>query len=80
MANAKNDTNDLTMRAAAAWIRWARANGGGVPTLDAISVEEVGGKTYVTWRERGEFIDCFRVRNDGKLKRLVRPPSEITDR
>ena len=73
----KMDRDSVAMRAAAAWCRMAQKEGGGIPMMSNISVEEVGDKTYVTWRESGALVGCFRVRNDGKLKRLRRPPTAI---
>jgi hypothetical protein len=35
---------------------------------------EIGGLHYVTLTSGGDLLAVFRVRNDGKLKRLVRPP------
>lgn len=40
-------------------------------------VQKVRGKRYVTlWRGR-KLLACYRVRNDGKLKRLVRLPDGL---
>lgn len=40
-------------------------------------VQKLGGKRYVTLWRRGKLLACYRVRNDGKLKRLVRLPDGI---
>ena len=40
---------------------------------------EVGDKLYVTLTSGKVRVAVFRVRNDGKLKRLVRPPRELAE-
>jgi hypothetical protein len=71
---------ELVCRAAAAWARAAARTGGGIPMVPDLAVEELDGLRYVTWRESGALVACFRVRNDGKLKALRRIPAELRDR
>jgi hypothetical protein len=40
-------------------------------------VQKVRGKRYVSLWRRGKLLACYRVRNDGKLKRLVRVPEGL---
>jgi hypothetical protein len=79
MTITKSTINDVTIRAAAAFVRSARKNGGGIPMLSDLRVEESGGRSYVTWRESGALVGCYRIRTDGKLKHLVRPPRQLAD-
>jgi hypothetical protein len=50
------------------------------PTEALSGVEEHDGKVYVVLRNARGVIACYRVRNDHKLKRLVRLPSGIEER
>ena len=40
-------------------------------------VHRIKGKRYVSLWRRGKMLVCYRVRNDGKLKRLVRVPEGL---
>jgi hypothetical protein len=40
-------------------------------------VRTLKGKRYVVLRRSGKLLACYRVRNDGQLKRLVRLPGGI---
>ena len=40
-------------------------------------VHKIKGKRYVSLWRRGQMLACYRVRNDGKLKRLVRAPEGL---
>lgn len=40
-------------------------------------IHRIGGKRYVTLWRRSKLLACYRVRNDGKLKRLVRLPEGL---
>jgi hypothetical protein len=40
-------------------------------------VQKLRGKRYVSLWRRGKLLACYRVRNDGKLKRLVRVPEGL---
>lgn len=64
--------DDTTRRALVAY---ARTDGEPLPT--AAGIEKVGGLRYVVLRARTKVIAAYRVRNDGKLKRLVRIPAGI---
>lgn len=50
---------------------------GGDELPSAAKVQRLGGKKYVTIRRAGRVLACYRVRNDGKLKRLVRTPEGL---
>jgi hypothetical protein len=68
-------SEDLTRRAFAAWFR-----SGGIDQPSRWSgVEEHGGKNYVVLRNANGVMAVYRVRNDGKLKRLVRWPTALDD-
>ena len=57
-----------------------RAQGGDQPSHALSAVEEHGSKYYVVLRSGrygGTVVACYRVRNDGKLKRLVRLPAGV---
>jgi len=47
------------------------------PDAALSSVEILDGKQYVVLRHAGGILACYRVRNDGMLKRLVRIPHEL---
>lgn len=64
--------DEVTRRALSAY---ARTDGDPLPTTAGI--ERHGGLRYVVLRARGKLLACYRVRNDGKLKRLVRLPNGI---
>lgn len=49
------------------------------PAAALSGVEEHDGRTYVVLRNGNGLVACYRVRNDHKLKRLVRLPSGIED-
>ena len=40
-------------------------------------MHKIKGKRYVSLWRRGKMLVCYRVRNDGKLKRLVRVPEGL---
>jgi len=75
-----HNDDDLKRRAFAGYWRFARP-GEPVASLDdtRADVLEVGGKLYVTLTSGKVRVAVFRVRNDGKLKRLVRPPRELSE-
>jgi hypothetical protein len=68
--------DDLTRRAFAAWFRAGAidqpANSSGVRMHD--------GKQYVVLENARGTMAVYRVRNDGKLKRLRRWPTEVAER
>jgi len=66
--------DEITRRAFAAYFR---TDGTDQPTAATSGVEKHGGKHYAVLRNRNGVLACYRVRNDGKLKRLVRLPEEI---
>ena len=70
------EKHDLVRRALAAHFRkhWVHHT---LPSGES-SVEEHAGKWYVVLRSDRRVIDCYRVRNDGKLKSLVRWPPQVT--
>lgn len=69
------DEDDLLRRAYAAWYR---AGGMDIPSSFS-GVEAAGGKWYVVLRSGTRLMRVYRVRNDGKLKALRRPPAELRD-
>ena len=70
------EVQDLQRRAMAAYFRGGDTDH---PSASASSVEELGGKHYVMLRGIGGVLACYRVRNDGKLKRLVRIPADLRE-
>lgn len=75
---AKRDEDDLKRRAFAGYWRYART---GQPraSLDdtRATVIEIDEKLYVVLTNGKVQLAVFRVRADGQLKRLVRPPREL---
>lgn len=72
----------LVQRALAAYFRAAAR--GGIHSPDQPSsgsdVEEVDGKRYVVLRGgKGAVLGVYRVRNNGALKGMKRPPKELTE-
>jgi hypothetical protein len=72
------DEDDLKRRAFAGYWRFVRM-GQPVASLDdtRADIAEIGGRLYVTLTSGKVRVAVFRVRNDGKLKRLVRIPREL---
>jgi len=72
------DEQDLKRRAFAGYWRFAR-EGQPVATLDntRADVVEVEKLLYVTLTTGKRRIAVFRVRHDGKLRRLIRIPREL---
>jgi len=79
-ARTKQEEDDLKRRAFAGYWKYARA---GQPHASfdetEAAVHEIGGKLYVTLTSGKVRVAVFRVRNDGKLKRLVRVPLELQE-
>ncbi len=77
-ARSQHEEDDLKRRAFAGYWRFARM-GQPVARFDETraDVVEVRGKLYVTLTSGKVRVAVFRVRNDGKLKRLVRVPEEL---
>lgn len=67
------DEDDLTRRAMAAWFR---TGGTDQPSKDS-GTEELDGKVYVVLRNVRGVMAVYRVRNDGILRRMKRPPVEL---
>lgn len=65
--------DELTRRALIAYLRSDEASEAPSDT----KVRKLRGKQYVVLRRSGKLLACYRVRNDGKLKRLVRLPDGI---
>lgn len=65
-------TSPIIRRALAAY-GWSD----GVPLPTSVRLETIAKLQYVVLRKHGELLACYRVRNDGKLKRLVRLPVGI---
>lgn len=62
---------DLTGRALAGWYR-----SGGTGPVDA-RVDEFEGRRYVVVERDGVTLAVYRVRYDGRLRRMKAPPAEI---
>jgi hypothetical protein len=72
------DENELKRRALAGYWRFAKPGEQlAAPDATRADVIEVAGLLYVTLTSSGNVLAVFRVRNDGKLKRLVRPPRQL---
>ena len=55
---------------------YARTDGEPLPT--SVRAQKIGALRYVLLHNGKTLLACYRVRNDGKLKRLVRLPAELT--
>lgn len=73
MYNAENMATDEIIRRALA--AYARTVGEPMPTTTLI--ETYARLRYVVLRRRGRLLACYRVRNDGQLKRLIRLPDNL---
>lgn len=69
------DCDGVMRRAFAAYFR-----AGGVDTPDryASGVEVVRGKNYAVLRNVRGLLECYRIRNDLKLKKMIRVPAKIS--
>ena len=70
----KLNTEQLTLRAMAAYIRAGHADH---PSLDDSDFETVDGFDYCVLRNSRGVLAVYRVRNDGMLKGLKRWPATI---
>lgn len=64
--------DELARRALCAYFE---TGGGEMPA--APKHQRIRGKRYVTLWKGSRLLACYRVRNDGKLKRLVRLPEGL---
>lgn len=64
--------DELTRRALSAYYET-----GGDDLPSSAAVQKLSGKRYVVLIRAGKLLACYRVRNDGKLKRLVRLPDGL---
>ena len=69
-----DEMDDTIRRALAAYFR---TGGDAVPTSQTL--HKIGRRRYVVLKARTKLLACYRVRNDGKLKLLVRLPDELQD-
>jgi hypothetical protein len=46
-------------------------------STDRVAVVKAGGRFYVTLTGADDVLMCYRVRNEGKLKRMLRIPLEL---
>lgn len=77
-AESRPDENELKRRALAGYWRFAKPGEQlAAPDATRADVIEITGLRYVTLTSNGNILAVFRVRNDGKLKRLVRPPKQL---
>lgn len=74
-----HDETDLKNRALAAYWRSGRPGETlAAPSADGVAVVKARGLFYVTLTGAdGVLLMCYRVRNDGKLKRMLRVPLEL---
>jgi hypothetical protein len=68
---------ELMARATRAYFAAAREGSALIPSRSSSGVEECGGKRYCVLRNVDGVLACYRVRNDGMLKRLRRWPKDI---
>lgn len=64
--------DEIARRALAAYFE---TGGGDLPK--SARVQRLRGKQYAVLRKGDAVLACYRVRNDGKLKRLVRLPEGL---
>lgn len=64
--------DEITRRALAAYFET-----GGESLPASARVQRLKGKQYAVLRKGERVLAVYRVRNDGKLKRLVRPPDGL---
>ncbi len=74
-----HDETDLKNRALAAYWRSGRPGEKlAAPDADGVAVVKARGRFYVTLTGSDDvLLLCYRVRNDGKLKRMLRIPREL---
>jgi len=72
MYNGDVPLEDLQRRALTAYFETGGDEMPGEPR-----VHRIKGKRYVSLWRKGKLLACYRVRNDGKLKRLVRMPEGL---
>jgi hypothetical protein len=71
----QHNETDLKNRALAAYWRSGRPGEQlDPPSANGVALEEADGHLYVTIANPSRLLACYRVRNDGKLKYLRRPP------
>jgi hypothetical protein len=74
----KRDEDAIKWRALGAYIRYARPGQSHASFDDTkANVIELGSRLYVVLTSGSKQLAVFRVRNDGMLKRMVRPPREL---
>ena len=71
----RSETNLLKWRAIVAYARFTSP----LASFDdtRATVEEIGSKSYVKLTARSKTLAIYRVRPDGQLKRMRRPPREL---
>ncbi|ECX5877003.1 hypothetical protein H0K60_004462 [Salmonella enterica] len=71
---------DILRRALAAYLRSGAADPAfRQPATELCRVEALGGLTYAVIRNVEGLLAVYRVRNDGMLRRMVRPPRALGD-
>jgi hypothetical protein len=75
----EDDYEALLSRASRAWHRECTREGDiyQQPSENRSQVEKHNGRLYVCLRDDAGVLKAYRVRNDGRLKGLVRPPAAI---
>ncbi len=72
----KRDEDALKWRAVAAWVKYDQPRVPFESTRVAL-VEIEDGRVYVTITSGRRLLAVFRLRTDGQLKRMRRPPREL---
>lgn len=72
------DDPAVMRRGFAAWYSTGEAQAPGHPSPAASHHVRVAGHEYVVLRDSDSLLAVYRLRNDGKLKRLRRWPAELT--
>lgn len=73
MYNTDEMTLDQTSKRAMA--AYYASGGGDLPT--SVKVQVLNGLDYAVLRRGSKVLACYRVRNDGKLKRMIRLPNGL---
>lgn len=73
------DDPAIVRRAFVAWYSADEAQAPGHPSPAASHHVRVAGHEYVALRDGHSLLAVYRLRNDGKLKRLRRWPRELND-
>lgn len=64
--------DDIQRRALSAYFEM-----GGDEIPASVKIQKLGGLRYAVLRRSGKVLACYRIRNDGKLKRMIRLPKGL---